>query len=517
MKSTVTLRHALDNPNLFGRVLEGDSWATWRVVMLATMGEPLTETERETFERVTGGRKEPPIERVDEAEYVVGRRGGKDRAASVLAAYIAGLCDHRAVLAPGERGVVLCIAPDQRQAKITLDYIEGAFRLSPVLRQMMTGRTSDTIELSNGVSIEVRSASFRRLRGVTALAVIASEAAFWYSDETSANADTEILNAIRPALATTRGPLIVISSPYARKGEVWETYRRHFGPAGDPRILVVQGSSREFNPILPQSVVDRALERDRAAASAEYLAEFRTDIESFVNRDAISACIERGVRERPPKSGVRYVGHLDPSGGASDSMTMAIAHLDGERAVLDVVREVKAPFRPDQVAAEFSTVFKQYRVREVRSDRYGAEWVTEAFRKHGITVKQSELTSSELFIELLPLINSRQVVLLDNDRITSQLVNLERRVGRTGRDSIGHPPGLHDDVAVVVAGAAHNASTIARRGEMRVGIYPPGGGLITWLDINGERPSAIRGGAHQTARASGRYWKRWNPNRNCFE
>ena len=264
-------------------------------------------------------------------------------------------------------------------------------------------------------------------------------------------------------------------------------------------------------------MVDRALERDRAAASAEYLAEFRTDIESFVNLDAISACIEHGVRERPPKSGVRYVGHLDPSGGASDSMTMAIAHLDGERAVLDVVREVKAPFRPDQVAAEFSTVFKQYRVREVRSDRYGAEWVTEAFRKHGITVKQSELMSSELFIELLPLINSRQVVLLDNDRITSQLVNLERRVGRTGRDSIGHPPGLHDDMAVVVAGAAHNASTIARRGEMRVGIYPPGGGLITWLDTNGERPSALRGGAHQTARASGRYWKRWNPNRNCFE
>jgi hypothetical protein len=266
----------------------------------------------------------------------------------------------------------------------------------------------------------VRGASFRRLRGVTALAVIASEAAFWYSDETSANADTEILNAIRPALATTRGPLIVISSPYGRKGEVWEIYRRNYGPAGDPRILVVQGSSREFNPILPQSVVDRALERDRAAASAEYLAEFRTDIESFVNLDAVSACIERGVRERPPVSGVRYVGHLDPSGGAVDSMAMAIAHLDGERAVLDVVREVKAPFRPDQVAAEFSALFKQYRVREVRSDRYGSEWVTEAFRKHDITVKPSEFTSSELFIELLPLINSRQVVLLDNDRVTSR-------------------------------------------------------------------------------------------------
>jgi hypothetical protein len=65
-------------------------------------------------------------------------------------------------------------------------------------------------------AIEVRSASFRRLRGISCVAVIADEAAFWHSDE-SANPDTEILNAVRPALATTGGPLIVISSLYARR------------------------------------------------------------------------------------------------------------------------------------------------------------------------------------------------------------------------------------------------------------------------------------------------------------
>jgi hypothetical protein len=208
------------------------------------------------------------------------------------------------------------------------------------------------------------------------------------------------------------------------------------------------------------------------------------------------------VRERPPVSGIRYVGHLDPSGGAVDSMTCAIAHLDGERAVLDVVREVKAPFRPDQVTAEFSALFKQYRVREVRSDRYGAEWVTEAFRKHDLTVKPSEFTSSELFLELLPLINSRQVVLLDTDRVTSQLVNLERRSGRSGRDSIGHPPGLHDDVAVSVAGACQAASALARCGRTRVGIYSGYGGRVQWLDEKGERPNALKRGRHQIESAN---------------
>jgi len=128
--------------------------------------------------------------------------------------------------------LVLCIGPDQRQAKITRDYIEAVFNASPILSRLVVSRTADAIELENRISIEVRAASFRRLRGITAVTVIATEAAFWYSDETSANADTEILNAVRPSLATTRGQLIVISLPYGKRGEVWNAYRRHYGPDG---------------------------------------------------------------------------------------------------------------------------------------------------------------------------------------------------------------------------------------------------------------------------------------------
>jgi hypothetical protein len=101
------------------------------------------------------------------------------------------------------------------------------------------------LELTNGVAIEVRAASFRRLRGPTYLGVIADEAAFWYSDEFSSNADTEILNVVRPGLATTGGPLIIASSPYARRGVLFETWRRNYGPTGDPLILVAQGASRD--------------------------------------------------------------------------------------------------------------------------------------------------------------------------------------------------------------------------------------------------------------------------------
>jgi hypothetical protein len=43
--------------------------------------------------------------------------------------------------------------------------------------------------------------------------------------------------------------------------------------------------------------------------------------------------------------------------------------------------------------------------------------------------------------------------LLDNPRLLTQIMNLERRTARGGRDSIDHAPGSHDDLANAVAGA----------------------------------------------------------------
>jgi hypothetical protein len=131
-------------------------------------------------------------------------------------------------------------------------------------------RQRDELRLTNGIVIEVRAPSLRGVRGTTCIAVICDEIAFWRSDE-SVNPDQEILNALRPARATTNGPLIAISSPYARRGVLWETYRRHYGPDGDSEILVAKETSRDFNPDLSQKFIDRALERDPEANRAEIL------------------------------------------------------------------------------------------------------------------------------------------------------------------------------------------------------------------------------------------------------
>jgi hypothetical protein len=101
---------------------------------------------------------------------------------------------------------------------------------------------------------------------------VADELAFWRSEE-SANPDTEILAAIRPAMATTKGVLLCISSPYARKGALWQAYRDHFAKDGSD-VLVWQAPSRAMNPEIEEATVARALADDPAAARADGGANF---------------------------------------------------------------------------------------------------------------------------------------------------------------------------------------------------------------------------------------------------
>jgi hypothetical protein len=187
-----------------------------------------------------------------------------------------------------------------------------------------------------------------------------------------------------------------------------------------------------MNPTLSPAVIQQAYRTDPASASAEYGAEFRSDVESFIPLEVVEARVIRGRFELPPIPGVSYTAFCDPSGGQSDSFSLAIAHVEKERAVLDVLRERPAPFSPESVVLEFAATLKKYRAFTVTGDRYAGEWPREAFSKCGVAYKASKRNRSEIYLELLPALMSGQVDLLDNPRLLAQLVALERRTGRAG-------------------------------------------------------------------------------------
>jgi hypothetical protein len=157
---------------------------------------------------------------------------------------------------------------------------------------------------------------------------------------------------------------------------------------------------------------------------------------------------------------MKYFAFVDPSGGSADSMTLAVARrpLLGSAAVLAGHWERRPPFSPDAVVEEFAQILKGYKITQVVGDRYAGEWPRERFRVHGISYVPSERTRSEIYLEFLALVNSKRVRMPNNKRIRQQLVMLERRVSRGGRDSVDHAPGAHDDLANAVAGVLVLAS-----------------------------------------------------------
>jgi hypothetical protein len=453
-RPALTILDALDDPNLFAPHFAGDTWQPWRSFLAALFGLPLPD-DQELLRSATG-LEEAPGEPAAEAYLVCGRRAGKSRILALVAVYLATFRDYRPFLAPGETASVLVIAADRRQAQVILGYCRALLNETPLLAPLVTGETAETITLARRVEIRVATASYRTTRGYTLAAVLADELAFW-RDETSANPDQAILEAVRPGLATTGGPLLCASSPHRKSGELWRAFRTHHGQPGD--VLVWQAATRTMNPSVPQAVIDRAYQRDAAAASAEFGAQFRDDLAGFVDRAVIEGLVERDVTVRSPQPGVEYRAFLDPSGGARDSFVLAIGHLEGEERVLDVVLERRPPFSPEAVVAEMAETMRDYRVSTALGDRYAGQWPVEAFRRHGVIYEQAAEPKSQIYLGLLPMINSGRVRLLDVPALVGQLAGLERRTARGGRDSVDHAPGGRDDVANACAGVLTSLGT----------------------------------------------------------
>ncbi|MCV2872598.1 hypothetical protein OEZ71_09830 [Defluviimonas sp. WL0050] len=470
----VSIVDAMTDPNLFGETFGGDSFSAWRALLSAFYGLDMSDEDLETVKSLTG-RQSFAEGGFRELWVPVGRRGGKSHVAALVGVYEAAFRDYRPKLSPGEVATVMLLAADRAQARTLLRYVQGLFD-HPMLRPLVKRETAQGLELTNRVVIEVATATYRTVRGYTLAAVILDEIAFWMAD--GASPDVEIVAALRPALATLDGRLIGISSPYARRGVLWDVYRRAFGNDDENRALVAQAPSRTMNPTIAESVVEAAMAEDASRARAEWLAEFRTDIAMLLDADLIRDCTRPKPRMLPPVQGTRYLAFVDPSGGGADEFTISIGHLEGRHVIVDLVEGRSGS--PAETVAEFVKLMTPYGVKRVMGDRYAGRWPRDEFKKHGIGYEVSEQNRSEVYLEMLAALNSGRVELPPDQKMERQLIALERRTSRSGRDSIDHPPGGHDDRANAVAGVVAYANGTANRPIVLTGLqWTPAGFIRT--------------------------------------
>jgi hypothetical protein len=154
------------------------------------------------------------------------RQSGKSTMSAVIAL-------HRALYHPGS--LVLCLAPALRQSQELFAKIGGFYRDlgRPVAPQ---GERKLSLELENDSRIITLPGSEKTIRGF-------SGAALLLVDEAS-RVDDALYFAIRPMLAVSGGSLMMLSTPYGKRGvyyDEWHSvtseWERYEVPASDcPRI-----------------------------------------------------------------------------------------------------------------------------------------------------------------------------------------------------------------------------------------------------------------------------------------
>ena len=273
---------AIRDDKVFGQHFTADTWAAWLAFLSALFALPMTGEQLELYRKHTG-RSVPP------SSPAIGGVAGlwpaqwQELHARVHRRVVGGVQGLATVLGPGEIGTIMIIAADRKQSRVIMRYCCGLLKSVPMLRQLIDGETQESIQLRNRVCIEVHTASFRSTRGYTIVAGLLDEVSFWPVDKSSSSPDVEVLNAIRPGMSTIPGAMLLCaSSPYARRGALWDAHHKHYGKDDDP-ILVWQSPTRDMNATVPQSIIDAAVEEDPARAAAEWSAQFRVDVESFVS------------------------------------------------------------------------------------------------------------------------------------------------------------------------------------------------------------------------------------------
>jgi terminase large subunit-like protein len=329
-----TILDAMTDKELFRKtfrkpLLGRDSWASWKVFLSALFALPMSAEQKQIYFRHTK-RTDFPAKPFRECFVIAGRRSGKSVIAALVAVFTACFVDHSESLAPGERGIVMVLSSDRRQAKIIFNYILALLQV-PLLKGLIEAERKESIDLTNGITIQIQTASYRAVRGFTIVCAVADEIAFWADFDTGgSNPDFAILESIRPAMLTVpKALLLCISSPYARRGVLWHAYNNFFGIVSD--TLVWQGPSGEMNPTLPASEIAKAYKKDPISASAEFGALFREDSNEFISLAMVMDRTARTVTQRSYDETKRFYAFTDPSGGKGDSAVLAIAHFEAEK------------------------------------------------------------------------------------------------------------------------------------------------------------------------------------------
>ena len=423
------------------------------------------------------------------------RAGKTDRLAGTIVAYEAVCGGHEAFVREGRPVICFQIAQDIRMAKYSLTSIHQTLKSMKFLRygsadSWIKNITAERIELKNGVVINVTPPTVKSIRGYDSPVAVLDEVGVWYQDADSANPDFEIYDQVDSRQAQFQYPKIVgISSPWNRAGLLykrWEagtegskvrcTECRHRGlwltdcemclkeRMPHKNRLVLYSPTAASNPIIPREWLEQKRNKDPRAFDRECLARFQDSLSGFLSSALIEKARSVGVTYRPPDKKFFYVAAIDPA-FRQDAFGFTVVHCDPVSGVVqDYVRRwydpTGTPLNPAEIFPDIARVLQEYNIKSVFSDQYTLEALQYIAQQHGFGIQEvtfSAASKAEIYGNLQQLLNQGKLSLLDDQDTINELKSIEKKNLEGGQVRIGAPHNQHDDMATVLAIAAHEA------------------------------------------------------------
>jgi hypothetical protein len=421
------------------------------VILRVLYGLPLSKDQEDIFKILTKNKgKYIPGQVKDEAVLALGARAGKSFIASICALYEATRDTWKKYLDKGEYAYICIVATRELQArKIIQENCLRMLKNSPVLEKWIIKSTDLEITLKGKVKIISGPCNSTALRGLPIAVLILDEIAFYRIE--GPKADETIFNSLRPRQAQfINNKLFLISTAGAKQGLFFNFFNEGF------RIqdrLTCQASTSFVNPLIPMAFLEKERARDFDNYMREFEAIFSEKLEAFFSFELMQRPFVL-AGDLPYKSEYIYCLALDQSGlSGRDRFALAIAHKEGDIAIVDVVRSWETKDL-DIILDEIKTLAKAYHLNEAIIDKYAKGYVENSFKKIGLEVKIRP-SLADIFVVLKAKMIQDKLQLPDRSDLKAGMRNTIAIYNKSNQLAIIHQRGPegHADEIDAVSGA----------------------------------------------------------------
>jgi len=360
---------------------------------------------------------------------------------------------------------VLIVAPGLRQSMLVMDKVqEHLGRMDEDYRKAKVAKIQRVVvRFKNGSRIVALPCSENLIRGITAHLILADEAAFFQRDQYIFN------NVLLPMLATTRGSLVVCSTPWSTKSMFYEFTE------GNLRHRFRQYHSTWEDAVREGLITKEFIEDMRQALlpdqfRMEFEAEFAEDADVWLSQEILARCVDPNViyygLEGEPR-GQFYAG-LDFGKHQDYSVLSVVAKYERDLRLVHLHRFPLGTSYASVIGYVKALADRWRYLRAVHCDQTGVgEYIVEDMGNVGIpgvegrtfTIAEKEALATALKERM-----RSGGLLFPYDRELIKELNVERyELTKTGHLQFSHPEGTHDDrfwaLALAVCAASRDITT----------------------------------------------------------